>query len=60
MEEVKIELDPNTLSESASYTGPRLNHLDEINADWCVSAMAWMKEQKLIDPRSVAIILNRA
>ena len=40
----KIELDPNTLSDSSSYSGPKLIHIDEINSDWCLEAMKWMKD----------------
>jgi hypothetical protein len=40
-EEGKIEVDAANMVVEDSYTGPRLESIDDLNAEWCVALMEW-------------------
>ena len=58
VEEKVIELPPDEQKEDPSYEGPKLDTIEDCTPDWCVKLMDWLKDQKKLDPRSFALILN--
>ena len=44
MDEVRIVVNVEDIIVEESYGGPRLGSIEEINAEWVVKAMEYMKE----------------
>jgi len=42
-EEAKVVIDAETIAVESSYTGPRLESIDDVTADWVVSVMEWQR-----------------
>ena len=40
-EEAKVVVDPQSIHVEDSYTGPRLESIDEVTAEWVVSLMEY-------------------
>ena len=45
-EEKRIEVNVEDIVVEDSYTGPKLESIDDVNADWVVSLMEHYKDQK--------------
>ena len=46
VEEKKIELNPEDFREDPSYEGPKIESVEDIDSEWCVSLMNWLKNGK--------------
>ena len=56
-EEKKIEIDVENIEVEASYTGPKLESIDDLNADWVISLMEWQKNQKTLHKKYTTMII---
>jgi len=53
----KITVDVNDIFVEKSYSGPRLDSIDDISSDWIVAMMKWQKEQKNIHKKYATMII---
>jgi serine/threonine-protein phosphatase 5 len=57
VEEVKIEIDPEDIIVEESYTGPRIEKLEDINTEWCTQLMDHFKEEKKLHKKYVVMLM---
>ena len=50
---------PESISEETNYAGPKISSAEEVNPEWCVEVMNWLKLQNKLHSKSVALILNK-
>jgi len=48
VEDKKIEVDVQDIVVEDSYTGPRLESIDDITPEWCAQLMEFLKGQKVL------------
>ena len=58
VEEKKIELNPDDFREDPNYEGPKIASVEDIDSEWCVSLMNWLKNGKQLHGKYLAMILN--
>lgn len=58
VEEKKIEIDPEDIIVEDSYTGPKITAREDINSEWCIELMNWMKEEKKLHKKYVVMLLS--
>ena len=56
-DEAKVVIDAEQIAVESSYTGPRLESIDDVNADWVVSLMLHQKEQKKLHKKYATMII---
>ena len=59
-EEKRIEVDLDAIDVEASYAGPKLESVDDLNAAWVVSLMEWQKDRKVLHKKYALMILKKA
>lgn len=59
-EEGKIVIDPETITVEASYTGPRLNNIDDVTPEWVVSLMEHQRDRKVLHKKYATMIIAKA
>ena len=59
-EEAKVVVDPESINVEASYTGPRLNSIDDVTPEWVVSLMEWQRERKVLHKKYATMIIAKA
>ena len=59
-EEGKIEVDAANMVVEDSYTGPRLESIDDLNAEWCVALMEWQRDRKVVHKKYATMIIQKA
>ena len=59
-EEGKIEVDTDTIAVESSYTGPRLESIDDISPEWVVSLMEHQRDRKVLHKKYATMIIQRA
>ena len=43
-----------------SYTGPRLESIDDLDAEWCVKLMEWQRDRKVVHKKYATMIIQKA
>ena len=56
-EEGKIEVDTNNMAVESSYTGPRLESIDDITPEWVVSLMEHQRDRKVLHKKYATMII---
>ena len=56
-EEKKIEVNVDDIVVESSYTGPRLDSIDDVTADWVVSLMDHQKDCKKLHKKYAIMII---
>ena len=59
-EEGKIEVDAVNMVVEDSYTGPRLESIDDLDAEWCVKLMEWQRDRKVVHKKYATMIIQKA
>ena len=59
-EEKRIEVNVEDIVVEDSYTGPKLESIDDVNADWVVSLMEHYKDQKKLHKKYAIMIIQKA
>ena len=59
-EEAKVVVDPESINVEASYTGPKLNSIDDVTPEWVVSLMEWQRERKVLHKKYATMIITKA
>ena len=59
-EEQKIEVDVSSIAVEAGYSGPRLESIDDVTAEWVVSLMEWQRERKVLHKKYATMIIQKA
>ena len=59
-EEKRIEVNVEDIVVEDSYTGPKLETIDDVNADWVVSLMEHYKDQKKLHKKYAIMIIQKA
>jgi serine/threonine-protein phosphatase 5 len=44
----------------SSYTGPRLDNIDDVTPEWVVSVMEWQRERKTLHKKYATMIIQKA
>jgi len=53
-------VDVSSIFVEDSYTGPRLNNIEEVTPQWCVSLMEWQRGQKVLHKKYATMIIQKA
>jgi len=53
-------VDLDAIDVEASYAGPKLESVDDLNAAWVVSLMEWQKDRKVLHKKYALMILKKA
>ena len=59
-EEAKLVINVEDIPVEASYTGPRLNSIDDIDAAWVVSLMEHQRNRKVLHKKYATMIIQKA
>ena len=59
-EEAKVVVDPESVFVEDSYTGPRLESIDDVTAEWCVSLMEHQRDRKVLHKKYATMIIMKA
>ena len=59
-EEAKVISDPESIHVEDSYTGPRLENIDDITPEWCVSLMEYQRDRKNLHKKYATMIIAKA
>ena len=59
-EEAKVVVDPESIFVEDSYTGPRLETIDDVTAEWVVSLMEHQRERKVLHKKYATMIIQKA
>jgi serine/threonine-protein phosphatase 5 len=59
-EEKKIEIDIGDIVCESSYTGPKLDDIDQISPEWITKMMDWMKDGKVLHKKFACMIIMKA
>ena len=59
-EEAKVVVDPESIFVEDSYTGPRLETIDDVTAEWCVSLMEHQRDRKVLHKKYATMIIEKA
>lgn len=59
-EEQKIEVDVSSIAVESGYSGPRLESIDDVTAEWVVSLMEWQRERKVLHKKYATMIIQKA
>ena len=58
--EVKVDIDPESIYVEDSYTGPKLESIDDVTPEWVVSLMEHQREQKKLHKKYATMIIQKA
>lgn len=58
-EEAKIVVNLDDIIVESSYTGPRLNSIDDLTDDWIKEMMDWFKNQKVLHKKYAYMIIMK-
>jgi len=56
----KVELNVEDLTVEDSYTGPRLEKVEDINEEWVLSLLSYMKDGKILHKKYASMIILKA
>lgn len=56
-EEAKVVVDPESLFVEDSYTGPRLESIEDVTPEWVVSLMEHQRERKVLHKKYATMII---
>ena len=59
-EEGKIEIDPESIAVESSYTGPRLEDIEDVTPEWVVSLMEYQRDRKVLHKKYATMIIQKA
>lgn len=60
VEQKKISLDDRDIPVEASYTGPKLDSIDDVTPEWIEKLMEWQRDGKNLHKRYAVMIINKA
>jgi serine/threonine-protein phosphatase 5 len=58
--DAKVEVDAAAMTVESSYTGPKFETTDDIDAKWVESLMEWQKDQKTLHKKYATLIIQKA
>lgn len=56
-DDIKVIVNLDDIQVEAAYAGPKLEQIEDLNADWVVSMMDWMKSGKVLHKKYAYMIL---
>lgn len=59
-EDKKIQLDSRDIIVESSYTGPKLENVDEITPKWCEQLMEWYRDGKTLHKKYAVTLIMKA
>lgn len=59
-ENVRVEVNVEDMIVEDSYTGPRLEDIDDISKDWIMSLLDYMKGGKVLHKKYATMIIQKA
>jgi serine/threonine-protein phosphatase 5 len=59
-DKTKIVVNVEEMVVEASYTGPKLEKIEDLNAEWVVKLMDWQKDQKTLHKKFATMIILKA
>lgn len=54
------KINPDEIVVDSSYTGPRLDSIDEVTPEWVRDMMDWQKDQKRLHKKYATMLINKA
>lgn len=59
-EDTVDKINPDEIVVESSYTGPRLESIDEVTPEWVRDMMDWQKDQKRLHKKYATMLINKA
>jgi len=59
-EDTVDKINPDEIVVESSYTGPRLDSIDEVTPEWVRDMMDWQKDQKRLHKKYATMLINKA
>ncbi len=56
-DDIKVVVNLEDIQVEASYAGPKLETIDDLNSEWVISMMEWMKSGKVLHKKYAYMIL---
>jgi serine/threonine-protein phosphatase 5 len=60
VEQKKISLNENDIVVESSYTGPKLDSIDDVTPEWVEKLMEWQRDGKNLHKKYAVMIINKA
>ena len=56
-EEAKVSVDAESIAVESSYSGPRLETIEDVTPEWVVQLMEWQRDRKVLHKKYATMII---
>jgi serine/threonine-protein phosphatase 5 len=60
IEQKKLVVSADEITVDSTYTGPRLNSIDDVTPEWIEKMMEWQRDGKNLHKKYAIMIINKA